>query len=131
MADEFVEYDAKNVCIRKFIDILGYLPVYYQRKEFEKQVWVNPNLPKVIELKRQQLMMVLATSVQTSPRGLAEPGSVSPPLPSSQPPLTYLESLLLWLLYFAIFLLSLALLFVSYRTRALHSKRQPPQPSKQ
>ncbi len=58
--DEANEYEQKNFCIRKFVNILGYVPVYYQRKEFSGEIWVNPNLPKVIELKKQQVLMAIS-----------------------------------------------------------------------
>ena len=51
------EFEQKCTCLRKMIKILGYVPVYHQRKGFNKTVWVNPNLGKVIELKKMQLIM--------------------------------------------------------------------------
>ena len=47
------------MCVRSFIDILGYLPLYYQRKNWNGTIWKNPNLGKVIELKKQQLIMAI------------------------------------------------------------------------
>ncbi len=58
--DEQTEYEIKNGCIRKFIDILGYVPVYYQRREFTGHLWTNPNLQKIIELKKQQLTFAIS-----------------------------------------------------------------------
>ena len=43
--------------MRKMINVLGYVPVYNQRRKFEKTVWKNPNTGKVVELKKQQLIM--------------------------------------------------------------------------
>ncbi len=34
---------AKTNCIKQFIDILGYCPLFYQKKFFNKQIWRNPN----------------------------------------------------------------------------------------
>lgn len=76
--DEANEYEQKNFCIRKFIDILGYLPVYYQRKEFTRTIWTNPNLSKVIELKKQQLLMAISKNTQHSLRMLPESSRISP-----------------------------------------------------
>jgi len=45
--------------MRKLINFLGYVPVYNQRRGFTKEVWKNPNTEKVIELKKQQLLMQL------------------------------------------------------------------------
>ena len=43
--------------MRKMINILGYVPVYNQRRKFENKVWKNPNTGKIVELKKQQLIM--------------------------------------------------------------------------
>ena len=45
--------------MRKLINILGYVPVFNQRRNFNKEVWRNPNMEKVVELKKQQLLMEL------------------------------------------------------------------------
>lgn len=46
----------KSKCLRSYIDILGYLPLFYNRKEFTKTLWVNPNLSKIVQLKKFQLI---------------------------------------------------------------------------
>lgn len=55
--EEQEEFDYKCVGMRKLINILGYVPVFNQRRNFNKKVWKNPNEEKVIELKKQQLIM--------------------------------------------------------------------------
>jgi hypothetical protein len=55
--DEMEEFDQKCACVRKLIGVLGYVPVFNQRRGFAKTPWANPNLPKVIELKKQQLLI--------------------------------------------------------------------------
>ena len=55
--EEMEEFEQKCVCSRKMMITLGYVPVFNQRRDFNKTIWVNPNLGKVIELKKQQLIM--------------------------------------------------------------------------
>jgi hypothetical protein len=32
----------KNMCVKRFISILGYCPLYYQKKLFNVTLWRNP-----------------------------------------------------------------------------------------
>lgn len=41
------------------MDALSYCPLYYIRKGFNKTIWQNPNLAKVIEMKRLVLDAVI------------------------------------------------------------------------
>jgi hypothetical protein len=61
----------KSKCLRAYIDILGYLPLFYHRKEFAKNVWVNPNHAKIVELKKFQLIGELEKAKQGERRVLS------------------------------------------------------------
>jgi hypothetical protein len=45
----------KSKCIRSFIEILGYCPLFYQKKIFNGKIWKNPNFNQVVELKKVAL----------------------------------------------------------------------------
>ena len=55
--------------MRKMINVLGYVPVYNQRRKFEKTVWKNPNTGKVVELKKQQLIMEINKNKNNKKKG--------------------------------------------------------------
>lgn len=38
------------------------MPVYYQRKDFKEELWVNPNAGKVVEMKKEQLRQAIGKS---------------------------------------------------------------------
>ena len=42
-------------CVKQFIDILGYSPLFYQKKIFNGKLWKNPNFDRVVELKKVAL----------------------------------------------------------------------------
>ena len=65
--DFFKTSTAKVGCIRNFIDVLGYLPLYYQRKVFNREIWKNPNFEEVVELKRVTLNAEIIMGESASP----------------------------------------------------------------
>lgn len=65
--DAFRTSTAKVGCIRNFIDVLGYLPLFYQRKVFNREIWRNPNFEEVVELKRVALNAEIMMEESESP----------------------------------------------------------------
>lgn len=65
--DFFRTTTAKLGCIRNFIEVLGYLPLYYQRKVFNREIWKNPNFEEVVELKRVALNAEIMMGESDSP----------------------------------------------------------------
>lgn len=45
----------KAACVRTFIEILGYCPLFYQKKVFNGKIWKNPNFDQVVQLKKVAL----------------------------------------------------------------------------
>lgn len=97
--------------------------MYYQRKNFTEKIWVNPNLDKVIELKRQQLIMAITVESSEAENRRLLSGSISSiPLIPLEPFHPFYEEVILNVLWGAMVILSLGILILMYRNHKLECR---------